>query len=131
MHNQKEKHYDDVTQDVCDFLSERVQAAREAGVPEENIWIDPGFGFPKNEAQNIELLKGLERVTSLGYPVLFGISRKRTVNYLLGGNRDMLERDQGTAALSAWALMKGCRIVRVHNVKANKDLVKVIEQLVD
>lgn len=131
MHNQKEKHYDDVTQDVCDFLSERVQVAREAGVPEENIWIDPGFGFPKNEAQNIELLKGLERVTSLGYPVLFGISRKRTVNYLLGGNRDMLERDQGTAALSAWALMKGCRIVRVHNVKANKDLVKVIEQLVD
>ena len=126
-----EKSYDDVTQDVCDFLSERVQVAREAGVPEENIWIDPGFGFPKNEAQNIELLKGLERVTSLGYPVLFGISRKRTVNYLLGGNRDMLERDQGTVALTAWALMKGCRIVRVHNVKANKDLVKVIEQLVD
>ena len=70
-------------------------------------------------------------MTSLGYPVLFGISRKRTVNYLLGCNRDMLERDQGTAALTAWALMKGCRIVRVHNVKANKDLVKVIEQLVD
>ncbi|MCS4487420.1 dihydropteroate synthase [Streptococcus sciuri] len=130
MHNQQEENYHDVTQDVCNFLSKRAQAARKAGVPRENIWIDPGFGFAKNEKQNVELLKGLERVTCLGYPVLFGISRKRTVNYLLGGQRNMLERDEGTAALSAWALMKGCRIVRVHNVKANRDIVHVVGQLV-
>ena len=130
MHNQKEEKYDNITKEVCDFLVERAQAALDAGVAKENIWIDPGFGFAKNEAQNIELLQGLDAVCQLGYPVLFGISRKRTVDYLLGGGTAALERDMGTAALSAWAIAKGCQIVRVHNVDLNRDIVKVISQLV-
>ncbi len=130
MHNQKEEKYDNITKEVCDFLAERVQAALDAGIAKENIWIDPGFGFAKNEAQNIELLQGLDAVCQLGYPVLFGISRKRTVDYLLGGGTAALERDMGTAALSAWAIAKGCQIVRVHNVDLNRDIVKVISQLV-
>ena len=73
MHNQKEESYQDITQDVCDFLSQRAQAALEAGVPAECIWLDPGFGFAKNEQQNVELLKGLDKVCQLGFPVLFGI----------------------------------------------------------
>ena len=130
MHNQKEEKYDNITKEVCDFLAERAQAALDAGIAKENIWIDPGFGFAKNEAQNIELLQGLDAVCQLGYPVLFGISRKRTVDYLLGGGTAALERDMGTAALSAWAIAKGCQIVRVHNVDLNRDIVKVISQLV-
>ncbi|WP_270331833.1 dihydropteroate synthase [Streptococcus infantarius] len=130
MHNQKEEKYDNITKEVCDFLAERAQAALDAGIAKENIWIDPGFGFAKNEAQNIELLQGLDSVCQLGYPVLFGISRKRTVDYLLGGGTAALERDMGTAALSAWAIAKGCQIVRVHNVDLNRDIVKVISQLV-
>lgn len=130
MHNQKEEKYDNITKEVCDFLAERAQAALDAGIAKENIWIDPGFGFAKNEAQNIELLQGLDAVCQLGYPVLFGISRKRTVDYLLGGGTVALERDMGTAALSAWAIAKGCQIVRVHNVDLNRDIVKVISQLV-
>lgn len=130
MHNQKEEKYDNITKEVCDFLAERAQAALDAGIAKENIWIDPGFGFAKNEAQNIELLQGLDAVCRLGYPVLFGISRKRTVDYLLGGGTAALERDMGTAALSAWAIAKGCQIVRVHNVDLNRDIVKVISQLV-
>lgn len=130
MHNQKEEKYDNITKEVCDFLAERAQAALDAGIAKENIWIDPGFGFAKNEAQNIELLQGLAAVCQLGYPVLFGISRKRTVDYLLGGGTAALERDMGTAALSAWAIAKGCQIVRVHNVDLNRDIVKVISQLV-
>lgn len=130
MHNQKEEKYDNITKEVCDFLAERAQAALDAGIAKENIWIDPGFGFAKNEAQNIELLQGLDAVCQLGYPVLFGISRKRTVDYLLGGGTAALERDMGTAALSAWAITKGCQIVRVHNVDLNRDIVKVISQLV-
>ncbi|MCR5051860.1 MAG: dihydropteroate synthase [Streptococcus sp.] len=129
MHNQEEEKYDNITKEVCDFLIERAQAALDAGVTLENIWIDPGFGFAKNEAQNIELLKGLDAVCKLGYPVLFGISRKRTVDYLLGGGTLAADRDMGTAALSAWAVAKGCRIVRVHNVDVNRDIVKVISQL--
>lgn len=130
MHNQKEEKYDNIIKEVCDFLAERAQAALDAGIAKENIWIDPGFGFAKNEAQNIELLQGLDAVCQLGYPVLFGISRKRTVDYLLGGGTAALERDMGTAALSAWAIAKGCQIVRVHNVDLNRDIVKVISQLV-
>lgn len=130
MHNQKEEKYDNITKEVCDFLAERAQAALDAGIAKESIWIDPGFGFAKNEAQNIELLQGLDAVCQLGYPVLFGISRKRTVDYLLGGGTAALERDIGTAALSAWAIAKGCQIVRVHNVDLNRDIVKVISQLV-
>lgn len=93
MHNQKEESYQDITQDVCDFLSQRAQAALEAGVPAECIWLDPGFGFAKNEQQNVELLKGLDKVCQLGFPVLFGISRKRTVDYLLGGGTLASERE--------------------------------------
>lgn len=129
MHNQKEEVYQDVTQDVCDFLSARAQAAIDAGVPKDNIWIDPGFGFPKSVQHNMELLKGLDRVCQLGYPVLFGISRKRVVDALLGGNTKAKERDGATAALSAYALGKGCQIVRVHDVKANQDIVAVLSQL--
>ncbi|MFC3931581.1 dihydropteroate synthase [Streptococcus dentapri] len=130
MHNQKDENYQDITQEVCHFLQERAQAALAAGVAKENIWLDPGFGFAKDAQQNLDLLKGLDRVTRLGYPVLFGISRKRVVDYLLGGNTEALERDMGTAALSVYALIKGCQMVRVHNVEANRDLVKVISQLI-
>ena len=89
MHNQKEEVYNDVTEDVCTFLSQRAQTALEAGVAKDNIWIDPGFGFAKNVQHNIDLLKGLDKVVALCYPVLFGISRKRVVDYLLGGNTQL------------------------------------------
>lgn len=126
MHNQDEESYQNITLEVCDFLNKRAQAALEAGVARENIWIDPGFGFAKNVQHNIDLLRGLDKVVGLGYPVLFGISRKRVVDFLLGGNIPAKDRDQGTAALSAYAVSKGCQIVRVHNVEANRDVVKTI-----
>lgn len=130
MHNQTEEVYQDIVGDVRDFLSQRAEAALAAGVSADKIWLDPGFGFAKDAQQNLDLLQGLEEVTALGYPVLFGISRKRVVDYLLGGNTGAMERDEATAALSAWAIMKGCKMVRVHNVAANRDLVKVWAQLV-
>ena len=131
MHNQTDETYDNVTQDVKDFLAVRAQAALEAGVPSENIWLDPGFGFSKNAQQNQELLAHLEEICQLGYPVLFGISRKRIVDSLLGGGTSPEARDQATAAQSAWALQKGCHMVRVHNVAINRDVVTTIGELVD
>ncbi|HEL9634794.1 TPA: dihydropteroate synthase [Streptococcus suis] len=129
MHNQKEESYVDVVGEVKNFLAERAQAALDAGVTADNIWLDPGFGFSKNVQHNLDLLQGLDQITGLGYPVLFGISRKRVVDYLLGGNSLPTDRDQATAALSAWAVQKGCKMVRVHNVAANRDVVKVWDQL--
>lgn len=129
MHNQEEEVYSDVTKDVCQFLAERANLALEKGLAIENIWIDPGFGFAKNVEQNTDLLKGLEEVCQLGFPVLFGISRKRVVDALMGGQTKTLERDGATAALSGYAISKGCQIVRVHNVAANKEIVDVFSQL--
>ncbi|MGQ7461425.1 dihydropteroate synthase [Streptococcus suis] len=129
MHNQNEESYKDVVCEVKNFLAERAQAALDAGVSADQIWIDPGFGFSKNVQHNLDLLQGLDRITALGYPVLFGISRKRVVDFLLGGNSLPTDRDQATAALSAWAVQKGCKMVRVHNVAANRDIVKVWDQL--
>lgn len=129
MHNQAEEVYDDVLADVVAFLKERAKAALAAGLAKDKIWLDPGFGFAKTAEQSLTLLKGLDKICDLGYPVLFGISRKRTVDYLLGGDTSPLERDQATAALSAYAVQKGCQMVRVHNVAANRDVVKVLGQL--
>ncbi|HEL1995354.1 TPA: dihydropteroate synthase [Streptococcus suis] len=129
MHNQKDESYADVVGEVKNFLAERAQAALDAGVSADQIWLDPGFGFSKNVQHNLDLLQGLEQITALGYPVLFGISRKRVLDYLLGGNSLPTDRDQATAALSAWAVQKGCKMVRVHNVAANRDIVKVWDQL--
>ena len=120
----KEKY--DVLISIDTYKTATARAALEAGVAKENIWIDPGFGFAKNVQHNIDLLRGLDKVVGLGYPVLFGISRKRVVDFLLGGNIPAKDRDQGTAALSAYAVSKGCQIVRVHNVEANRDVVKTI-----
>ncbi|NQN87800.1 dihydropteroate synthase [Streptococcus suis] len=131
MHNQKEESYADVVGEVKNFLAERAQAALDAGIAAGKIWLDPGFGFSKNVQHNLDLLQGLDQITGLGYPVLFGISRKRVVDYLLGGNSLPTDRDQATAALSAWAVQKGCKMVRVHNVAANRDIVKVWDQLVN
>ncbi|HFI0469801.1 TPA: dihydropteroate synthase [Streptococcus suis] len=131
MHNQKEESYADVVGEVKNFLAERAQAALDAGIAADKIWLDPGFGFSKNVQHNLDLLQGLDQITGLGYPVLFGISRKRVVDYLLGGNSLPTDRDQATAALSAWAIQKGCKMVRVHNVAANRDIVKVWDQLVN
>lgn len=129
MHNQKEEVYEDVVADVTTFLKSRAEAALAVGISKDKIWIDPGFGFAKTAEQNVALLKGLDKVTSLGYQTLFGISRKRTVDYLLGGNTKPLDRDQATAVLSVYAITKGCQMVRVHNVAVNRDFVKVINQL--
>ena len=129
MHNQEKESYDNIVQDVCRFLADRAQAALAAGVRRENIWLDPGFGFAKNAEQNLELLRGLDQVCQLGYSVLFGVSRKRLVDHLLGGHTQPFERDAATAGLSAWAIQKGCRMVRVHNVEANRDIVTAISRL--
>lgn len=131
MHNQKEANYHDIVLEVEQHLMMCVNKALVAGVLKDNIWIDPGFGFAKDAQQNIKLLKGLDQICQLGYPVLFGISRKRTVGALLGDEPVPEQRDQGTAALSAWAISKGCQIVRVHNVEKNADIVTVISQLVE
>ncbi|MFA7692729.1 MAG: dihydropteroate synthase [Candidatus Hydrogenedentales bacterium] len=111
-------HYEDVVQEVYDFLEERVAYALSKGIREDHIWIDPGFGFGKTVKQNLMLLRNLDVFARLGRPILLGTSNKSTIGAVLG--LDAQERLEGTAATVAFAINKGVHCVRVHDVKAMK-----------
>ncbi len=102
---------------VAADLLESAEIALKAGVPKEQIILDPGFGFGKNYRQNLVLMKHLETVTSLGYPVLLGTSRKSMIGLTL--DLPANEREEGTLATTVLGIQKGCSIIRVHNVQAN------------
>jgi dihydropteroate synthase len=107
--------YDDLVEDVSRFLLRRAQELEAAGVSRDSIALDPGFGFAKTPAQNLTLLKGLDRVVALGYPVVAGTSRKSFIGRVLDLPEN--ERVEGTAATVVIALTRGAHIVRVHDVK--------------
>lgn len=123
MHNQGSTSYQDLLPEVFASLRSSVALAREAGVPEENIILDPGFGFGKTAEHNLEVLRRLEEFKELGFPLLVGTSRKSTIQRLLNlksgappdhGPDKLI---QGTAATVALAIGGGADIVRVHDVK--------------
>lgn len=122
-------HYSaDVVGDVCSELTDRVLAAQEAGIAAERIVIDPGLGFAKEPSHNWSLLRGLSRLTALGYPVLIGASRKRFLGELLAEGtqpRPLPQRDAATDAISAIAAAEGAWAVRVHDVRGSADAVRV------
>lgn len=115
--------YEDVVTEVCGFLRQRVEAAQRAGVRVENIVLDPGFGFGKTAAHNLRLLSGLQRLASLGYPLLVGMSRKSMLRALL--DVPAVERVHGGVAAAALAVERGACIIRTHDVKPTAHAVKV------
>jgi dihydropteroate synthase len=115
---QAEPHYDDVVAEVADFLAARAQAAIDAGVARDRIWLDPGIGFGKHmTAHNLPLLAGLERITALGFPVLLGVSRKRFISALDGGHREADQRLGGSIAAALAGAAAGVAAVRAHDVR--------------
>jgi dihydropteroate synthase len=119
--------YSDVVEDVSAFLVKRAKQLEEVGVKGDAIAIDPGIGFAKTVDQNLEILRRLEEVTSLGYPVLIGTSRKSFIGAVL--DLPELERLEGTAATVVLSILKGARIVRVHDVEPIARTVKMIETI--
>lgn len=116
--------YDDVVGEVHRFLTERIFAAEMAGIARKNIVVDPGFGFGKTTAHNLQLLAQLERFTELGVPVLAGLSRKRSIGELTA--REVAgERVHGSVAAHLIAVQRGAKLVRVHDVAATVDALKV------
>lgn len=116
--------YDDVVADVHRFLAERIFAAEMSGIPKKRIVVDPGFGFGKTTAHNLTLLAQLERFTDLGVPVLAGLSRKRTIGELTGRD-DPHDRVHGSVAAHVIAAQRGAKLLRVHDVAATVDALKV------
>lgn len=123
---QREPQYDDVVAEVHRFLAARVFAAELAGIARRRIVLDPGFGFDKDLAHNVALLAGLERLADLGLPLLAGLSRKRSIGELTG-RKSPRERVAGSVAAHLIAAQRGARILRVHDVAATVDALKVWE----
>jgi dihydropteroate synthase len=122
---QQEPVYDDVLSDVRDFLSRRVREAHASGV--RQVIVDPGIGFGKTVAHNMELLRRLEEFTRLACPVLVGVSRKSSIGQITGAAPD--ERLPGTLAATAIAVLNGANIVRVHDVRECRQAVRIAEAI--
>jgi len=121
---QEAPRYDDVVADVHRFLAERIFAAEMAGIAKKKIVVDPGFGFGKTIAHNLALLAQLQRFTELGVPVLAGLSRKKTIGELTGRS-DPHDRIHGSLAAHLIAAQRGAMLLRVHDVAATIDALKV------
>ena len=117
MHNRDNTNYDNLIEDVVKELQECVDIALKAGVKKENIILDPGIGFAKTVQQNLSVMKRLEVIRNMGYPVLLGTSRKSTIGKVL--DLPVNERVEGTIATTVMGIMKGCEFIRVHDVKEN------------
>jgi dihydropteroate synthase len=126
--------YDDVVGEVTAFLIDRVAAARTAGIDDRAVAVDPGIGFGKSLAHNLELLARLPAlVGAVGVPVLVGTSRKRFLGALLheadGAEPPPEERDDATLATTVWAVERGARVVRVHDVRGTVHAVRLVTAL--
>lgn len=120
---QQNPQYANVVQEVLDFLQVRVQVCIEAGISANNLLIDPGFGFGKSLRHNLQLMRHLEQLRRLPYPLLVGVSRKSMVGAVL--NRPVDQRLMGSIALAVIAVQKGASIIRAHDVAATVDAIRM------
>jgi len=127
---QQEPSYDDVVGEVLHFLLERAQRAESFSIPSERIFIDPGIGFGKTEQHNLSLLRYVDRFVATGYHVLVGASRKRFIGSITG-RQEASDRAFGTAATVALCAAAGVSLVRVHDVAAMRDVVRVTNAILD
>lgn len=114
---QADPHYDDVVAEVSGWLSARAEAAMAAGVARQRIWLDPGIGFGKTAAHNLALTANLDRLAATGFPVLYGASRKRTIQTIDPTATDPGDRLGGSLALALEGARRGASILRVHDVR--------------
>ncbi len=122
---QRDPTYEDVMGEIISFLRERIQAASKAGIGRERMIVDPGIGFGKTTAHNLEILARLEEMHQLGLPILIGASRKRFIGEVLGIDSPQ-ERLMGTAAVVATAAAAGAHLYRVHDVKPIRQVMTMI-----
>ena len=121
---QQTPRYSDVVSEVCDFLTERADIAMAGGVDAGSIWLDPGIGFGKSLDHNLALMHDLDQVIALGYPVLFGASRKRFIAAIDDGAAET-ERLGGSLAAALRAAQAGASMVRVHDIRMTLQALKV------
>ncbi len=127
MHNRDTADYTDFQKDFLDDMRECVRIAKDAGVADDKIILDPGVGFGKNLELNLEITNHVDILRTLGYPVLLGTSRKSMIGLTLDLPSD--QRVEGTLATTVIGVMRGCSFVRVHDVKENKRVIQMTEAI--
>lgn len=127
MHNREKMDYRHFVRDVLQDLFESITIVKKVGVQDENIILDPGIGFAKDLKLNLEMMRNLDKLVSLGYPVLLATSRKSMIGHVL--DLPPSERVEGTAATICNGIQQGCQMVRVHDVKEMARTAKMMDAL--
>ncbi|KHD85041.1 dihydropteroate synthase [Heyndrickxia ginsengihumi] len=128
MHNRDNQHYQHFMRDALNDIYESITIAKKAGVDDDKIILDPGIGFAKGFEEDIEMMRNLDKLVALGYPVLLATSKKRMIGRVL--DLPVTERTEGTAATVCYGISKGCHMVRVHDVKEISRIAKMMDALV-
>lgn len=127
MHNRRQPVYSDFQKELLEDMAQCVQLAREAGVADDQIILDPGVGFGKTYEMNLEITNHVDILHRLGFPILLGTSRKSMIGLTLNLPTD--QRVEGTLATTVIGVMKGCAFVRVHDIKENKRIIQMTEAI--
>ncbi len=127
MHNRKKLDYTNFSEDLYSDLKESLAIAKKAGIKDESIIIDGGVGFQKTYEQNLITLKNTKELKKLGYPLMVAVSNKSVIGLTL--DKDVNHRLFGTLATTAYAIMEGASFVRVHDVAANYEIIKMIQSI--
>lgn len=129
MHNKQDTQYENLLEECLSTLQHSAETALQAGVPKENIMLDPGIGFGKTKEQNLYLMQKLEQFNRLGYPMLLGTSRKSMIGLTL--NLPVNQRVEGTLVTTMLAVQAGWNFVRVHDIKENYRTIRMMEAIRD
>lgn len=127
MHNRQGNHYQHFMRDALADIDESIAIVKQAGVRDEKIILDPGIGFGKSVAQNLDMMRNLDMLVAKGYPVLLATSRKSTIGHVL--DLPTSERLEGTIATNCFGIGQGCQLVRVHDVKEMARAAKMMDAL--
>ncbi len=125
---QKNPKYKNVLLDIYDFFEKKIKFLRSIGINHNNIFLDPGIGFGKNLKHNMTIIKNISIYHSLGFPILVGVSRKRFIKEVSGGN-DSLSRIGGTVSTNIFLMMQGVQMLRVHDVNEINQGIKLFKEL--
>lgn len=127
MHNRTEAIYQDYLSDLMNDMRDCISIAKNAGISNDKIILDPGVGFGKTYEMNLEIIREIHMLKELGYPILLGTSRKSVIGLTL--DLPASERLEGTLATTIYGMIKGCSFVRVHDIKENKRAIKMMEAI--
>jgi dihydropteroate synthase len=128
MHRRKDANYKDFWPELLSDLKLSIHLCLDAGIASEQLWLDPGFGFGKTPQQNLMIVRNLEKITALGFPVMLGTSRKSTLGLVLN-EKNPSRREEGNEVTATWGIAQGCHMIRAHDFSRLRKVIQVADAL--